>query len=781
MSHAIIIGHRRFTCLSSGLVRLEFSPNGRFEDRLSIVAHEPKRPIPFKKIERKKGGEVHLHTGLMTIVSRDNGREFFQPNLEVRWLKDDLLQCWRPGDVDRRNLGGTIRALDSFCRDARIRGVHGADLQSPDARSCDWAAWHPANTDIPYYRANGHEDRRQVVLGCANIHECMRFHPRDMLVRTYNHAADAYRYCPGLLSRSGYFLLNDSVSAVMGADDFPVARDTPGTKDWYFFCYNDDFRAAQRDFITLCGKSPIPRKNTFGLIFSRWPAFGEEEAKQIAGRFAQEGIPLSTLVVDMEWHKGGWANWDWNEAMFPDPGRFFAWCHDQHLDVTLNVHPQRMHADDSHFKPFLKAAKKEDQVQAFSDYGYTQPKVDVDMCKKREAGAFLRICHDAIVKQGMDFWWVDGIAGAIDGTIEQLVNNHLYFNNVARPDHRGMLLSRYGGVGSHRYGVFFTGDTASQWEVLEGECEFNIRAGHLGVAYISHDIGGFARPPAPLIDPDLYLRWLQFGVFNPVMRFHSSPGSGSRQPWDYGQQNCDIAKRWLRFRQSLMPYIYSAARQHHETGQPLVRGLFYDHPRDEASYRFDEFMFGDALLVAPVLTPRQDRTVYLPAGTWYDYQKGTRIVGPAQRAIIVRLSDVPLYAKAGAIICRQADGVLADAAHADDLIIEAFPGADGETTLYEDDGATEDYLKGGFATTKFTLTDDGKTIVVAGRPTKGKPFGKDRDLDVRVILAKPPKAVLVDGRPLPKTAWNHDPATGRLSVPLPGQKVNRGWSVTVRR
>ncbi len=161
--------------------------------------------------------------------------------------------------------------------------------------------------------------------------------------------------------------------------------------------------------------------------------------------------------------------------------------------------------------------------------------IDVNLGDKREAQAFLQVCHTEIVKQGMDFWWNDGCKGTLNGAINQLVCNKLCFEEVQQAEHRGMLLARYGGLGSHRYGVTFTGDTLSCWEVLATQCEYNIRAGHLGVAYVSHDIGGFFTPVAmPMLDPALFLRWVQFGVFNPVFRFHSAPGCGSRKPWDYG-------------------------------------------------------------------------------------------------------------------------------------------------------------------------------------------------------------------------------------------------------
>ena len=174
------------------------------------------------------------------------------------------------------------------------------------------------------------------------------------------------------------------------------------------------------------------------------------------------------------------------------------------------------------------------------------------------------------------------------------------------------------------------------------------------MAYISHDIGGFfTAASAPLLDPALYLRWLQSGVFNPVFRFHSAPGCGSRKPWDYGEHCGNIARHWLRVRYSLLPYLYTAARAHYDTGVPLVRGLFLEHPHDDAAYRFDEFYFGDDLLIAPLLSANPYRPVYLPDGDWYAFETDELLPGGREFTAHMGLEGIPVYVKAGAILLRQ--------------------------------------------------------------------------------------------------------------------------------
>jgi alpha-glucosidase (family GH31 glycosyl hydrolase) len=345
-----------------------------------------------------------------------------------------------------------------------------------------------------------------------------------------------------------------------------------------------------------------------------------------------------------------------------------------------------------------------------------------------------------------------------------------------------MLLGRTGGWGSHRYGVFFTGDTFSRWETLEMEVEFNIRAGHVGIAYVSHDIGGFIHEPTPLIDPRLYVRWLQFGVFSPVIRFHSAPNAGSRQPWDYGEVNGRIAKRWLAVRNSLIPYIYTMARKHHDTGIPLVRGLFLQDSRNESAYRFDEYYFGDAMVVAPIFTPDARREIYLPEGTWYSFESNHTREGGESFLAHVPLAEIAVWVKAGSVLVRQAETRKPASGHVAHLLLDVYPGADGDAELYEDDGRSPDYQRAeGSARTEFRLKCRKGELTLEGTETLGHAQGRSRRVTVQVWLDKEPARVEADGKPVRKGkgGWTYDAASGRLVVELGSRPVSKGFAVRV--
>lgn len=774
MGDPIIIGNRRFTCLSPTLVRMEFAPDGVFEKRRSLVAHAKREPIAFIKIQKGKN-DILLETGKMTVITRENDKAFFPANLETRWIHDGLLQYWRPGDRDYRNLGGTVRSLDGFGNLTKIQGVHTADMESPNTKGNEWLTWIRDEEDPYYYKHS--PDKRPGFNG--DFHATVRFNLPHMLSRTRNYTMDHLHYGPGVLSRSGYFFLNDSVSPVMDPDDFPVERIRPGYQDWYFFAYGHDFKTALADFIRLTGRASLPTKNTFGLVFSRWPAYDETEAKQIIEEFRKHGIPLSTLVIDMEWHKEGWGHWEWNDKWYPDPAAFFRWCHEQGLQVTLNDHPLDVRADDAHFKPYLKKAGTAPRVRHTMYNKKAMDMIDVDIGNKREAMALLEVCHKAIIQQGMDFWWNDGCKGRLNGAINQLVANKLFFEEVQSETNRGMLLSRYGGLGSHRYGVIFTGDTLSCWEVLATQCEFNIRAGHLGLAYVSHDIGGFfMTTQAPLLDPALYLRWLQFGIFSPVIRFHSAPGCGSRKPWDYGETISKAAQRWLKVRNSLTPYLYTAARVHYDTAIPIIQGLFLNAPNDESAYRFDEYYFGPSLLVAPVLSAENYRQVYLPPGEWYRFETNERVTGGQELTVATGLDNIPVYVKAGSIVVRQTPEAPPMAAHIQDLLLDVYPGGDSEAELYEDDGRSSQFKRGAFCRSIFILRKDKGALTLSGKVSKGKPQGKTRQIIITISLDHAPKTVLLNRRQ--RVACEALDTAKRYRIRLPELPANRPFEITIQ-
>ena len=775
-SARIVLGNRRFTLLSPTLVRIEYAPGGAFEERRSMLAWAEQRPLPFD------GAWDVLETGAMQIRAAGNENPCNRLNLEIRWSDGRLVQFWRPGDRDHQNLGGTLRSLDRYGGEpCRLDGVHPATLESPDVSGTSWPAWLHCEVD-PLYEPL-HPARPEEYNRGHWLKEAQRArNDGRYLERTFNWYKDARKFCPGILSPSGYAVLNDSEGAVLDADGFPVERDLPGLQDWYFFAYARDYRRALADFRLLTGPAPLPPHKSLGIVFSRWPAFSEGEIDDMARAFAANGYPLSTLVMDMEWHKEGWGHWEFKPGLIPDPQRFFARCHGHGLEVVFNDHPLDVREDDAHFEPYLAAAGPGVEVREREYHGKRLRMAGIDICDKRQNRALREVCHRPILEQGLDYWWNDGSRGQLAGTSGQLVCNQTCFDESQRGGRRGWLFARTGGLGSHRAGVFFTGDANSDWEVLRLQVEFNVRAGGVGLSHISHDIGGFAVPHnelaqngagAKIMNPERYLRWLQFGVFGPVLRFHCAPGCGSRLPYDYDDALDGACRRWLRVRHSLLPYLYTAADEFRRSGVPLVRGLFLDDPGNDAAYRYDEYGFGPALLVAPVVTPGGRRCLYLPPGGWWEFETGTLLEGGTEFTRETPPGEVPVYAHAGSVVPRRDPDDNIHAPHIARLWLDVYGGADGAGELYEDDGVSTDYLRARCCRSRFALKQHDAGMTLSGAVAAGKPFGAARQITVTLSAARPVTAARLGGAALPVTACG----ANRWRIELPEGPADRPWTL----
>lgn len=745
-----------------------------------MVAYPEKKPVAFQSVTEEGLWSV-LDTGFLQIRTTQNDKACSRTNLEIRWSDGKLTQFWRPGDRDYQNLGGTLRSLDRYSGPhCALDGVAVAGMESPDPESTVWPAWLDCEVD-PLYKPlhpNPPENFGKTYwlrAGASPVNSNSALH------RTFNWYRQARLFGPGILSRSGYFFLNDSGGAVLDSDGFPVDRGRPGYQDWYFFVYGSSYLQALEDFRRLTGPAPVPTHRSLGIVFSRWPAFREEEIHAMAARFREEGYPMSTLVMDMEWHKEGWGHWEFNPEVIPDSARFFGLCRELGLEVVFNDHPLDVRNDDVHFADYLKAAGPGVAVSEREYNGKQVKMAVVDITDKNQNRAFLEVCSKPILEAGLDYWWNDGSRGQMAVTAGQLVANKTFFEASERGGLRGMLFARYGGLGSHRYGAFFTGDANSDWHVLRLQCEFNIRAAGVGLSHISHDIGGFMVPRAEvrqtregteLIDLERYVRWLQFGVMGPVLRFHSAPSCGSRLPYDYDGEAGGACRKWLRIRHALLPYIYTAAHEFRRTGIPITRGLFLTEPDNPAAYRFDQYFFGPDLLVAPMLESSSERRLHLPAGSWFKFGTSQAVEGGGEISVRVPLADFPVYVRAGSILpMRDPDGDI-HSGHIGDLTLEVYPGAPAEAFLVEDDGRSTAYQTGGFCRSVFRW--DGK--VLSGSVAEGSPLGAQRSVRLRFWSAKAPVAVDWRGQTL---EWRISP-DGCPETTLTLEDAAADWSVEIR-
>lgn len=521
---------------------------------------------------------------------------------------------------------------------------------------------------------------------------------------------------PGLMSKGGFTVLDDSASLLLTEDGRAEPR-KGSCIDLYFWGYGRDYKQCLKDFYRLSGAAPLLPRYALGNWWSRYYKYTEETYLELMNRFEKERIPFSVAVIDMDWHLveidpaigSGWTGYTWNRELFPDPERFLRKLHEKNLKVTLNVHPAdgiRRHED-----------RYAEMAEAMGIDPESGKAVEFDVTDPHFLEAYFEILHRPLEEQGVDFWWIDWQSGSVSKTegLDPLwMLNHYHYMDNCRGRNRGLCFSRYAGPGSHRYPVGFSGDSIISWESLEFQPYFTATAANIGYAWWSHDIGGHMMG---YMDHELAVRWLQFGVFSPISRLHSSssPFTG-KEPWNYPERHAGIMKRFLRLRHLLVPYLFTMNELCHREGLPLVEPVYYEHPWEEAAYQYkNEYFFGTQLLVCPVTSPTEYATLrartrmWLPEGIWFDVFSNRVYRGGRHMTLYRRLEEMPVFAGAGAIIPAACEAMEDISLNPKELAVSVYPGANGRFCLYEEYGETA-------VRTEFELDWENKAVSVRGCP-----------------------------------------------------------------
>lgn len=644
--------HYRFSILTSRLIRMEYSPEGHFEDRpTQTVFNRDFKQVNLKIKEQENSLDIitdHLHI-------RYDKQPFSFQGLTITLLHPPI-QCkeftWHYGQSPA-TLGGTARTLDKA--DGKI------DLDD------------------------------------------------------------------GIISRSGYTVLDDSNTCVINQDGWVQPRETKGI-DLYFWGYGHDYSQALKDFFNLCGPLPLIPRYALGNWWSRFYPYTDKEYEQLMMRYESENIPFSVAVLDMDWHLvkevepqygRGWTGYTWNRSLFPNPSAFLLFLHEHNLKVTLNVHP----ADGvrAFEEPYLQIAQ---EMGINIDTGEQVP---FDIADPHFAKAYFNILHHPLEKQGVDFWWIDwqqGKSSSIPGLDPLWMLNHYHYLDNARQGNRPLILSRYAGIGSHRYPIGFSGDTVISWASLDFQPYFTATASNVGYGWWSHDIGGHF---GGIRDDELATRWLQFGVFSPICRLHSSNDPfSSKEPWRFNPWSCQVMKSFLQLRHRLIPYLYSMNYRAHYNAQPLITPMYYQYPEADEAYEVqNQYWFGTEMIVAPI-TQKMDSEVlmgktqvWLPDGIWIDFFTGRHYTGNRKLVMWRSLDKIPVLVKSGGIVPMM--GESGNKTDCPDLIeIRVYPGADNTFALWEDDGLSINGEKSA-CITKLILSWTDNTFYIAA-PEEAKSY-----------------------------------------------------------
>ncbi len=750
----VILGKARFTVLTPQMIRMEWAADGKFEDHASFVFINRKLPVPkFSKEMTEGGKKLVLKTETLTLTysssAGDSGR-FMPQDLSIAYTVDGKAVVWHPGMADPENLQGTTRTLD---------GALGSKTKEPIGE--------------------------------------------------------------GLVSRSGWALVDDSTRPLFDSADFrflqgeksqwPWVMERPAgeRQDWYFFGYGHDYRKALGDYVRVAGRIPLPPRFAFGAWWSRYWAYSDQEIEEIIKGFHENDTPLDVFVIDMDWHINqeqlkaagevdqsghtlGWGGYTWNKLLFPDPTQFLDKLHADGLQTSLNLHPA------SGIQPWEAAYPA--MARAMGIDPATRKYVPFDPTNKKWAMSYFNIVLHPLEKQGINFWWLDWqqeLDTKLPGVNNTWWLNYLHFTDQQREGKRPLLFHRWGGLGNHRYQIGFSGDTVSVWDSLAFQPWFTATAANVGYAYWSHDIGGHM-PGA--VEPELYTRWVQFGTFSPILRTHTTKNPESeRRIWAYPEPYSSILRSSFQLRYAMQPYIYTEARRTYDTGVAFVRPLYYDWPESNDAYTSkDEYLFGEQMLVAPVVVPG-DKTsglatesVWLPACEWIEWPTGKHLTGPVKMERSFSINQVPVYVKAGAIVPMQPPMLHTGAKPVDPLIVNVWPLDSGKSSsylLYEDSGASVDYQRGVFTRTPIRASQTGDTLRVEIGPVEGSYPGmlKTRGYELHLPADWPPAVVDVDGVPVKQAGptgqggWSYKGNTLTTIIPVTSHSVSGKVIIEVKR
>ncbi len=356
------------------------------------------------------------------------------------------------------------------------------------------------------------------------------------------------------------------------------------------------------------------------------------------------------------------------------------------MRTTLNVHPaDGVRAYEDRYRAIAEALGRD------PDAG---DPVAFDITDRAFLVAYLAVVHHPLEEQGVDFWWLDwqqGPHSRIAGIDPLWMLNHFHFLDSGREGRRPMTFSRYAGPGSQRYPIGFSGDTLITWASLHFQPEFTATAANIGYGWWSHDVGGHIFGAR---DDELTTRWVQLGVYSPVLRLHSSNNPFLvKEPWLYPREARDAMTTALRFRHRLVPYLHTMNHRAAAEGVALVRPMYHLAPEEPAAYSVpNQFAFGSELVVAPITTPRDPVTLrgavraWLPPGRWVDIHTGIAYDGGRELELHRGTGSIPALLRAGGILPLAAGDDLDVTRNPERLEVLVAPGADGAFTLVEDDG-----------------------------------------------------------------------------------------------
>lgn len=528
-------------------------------------------------------------------------------------------------------------------------------------------------------------------------------------------------------------------------EDTTVFRSEVGNSISYYFIYGPNLNDVVAGYRSLTGAAPLFPKWAYGFWQCREHYSSQEQLLNAAEGFRSRHIPVDLIIQDWQyWGKWGWGAYQFDPTAYPDPEQMIKTLHQQHFHFMISVWPNPKGEVFDELSKHHGIIENTDVVNEF----YSQAR-----------SIRWKYLKKYMFDIGVDAWWQDGEEingkvrehqiyvdklGLVSGNgyayyAPQVANQSIYEGQRATDSSKRVVqLGKTATVGFQRYAAAtWSGDVHGSWQAFGQQIPAGLNLSIGGIPYWTTDTGGFFRPKDQYSSPDynrLLVRWFEYSTFCPILRMHGYVTE--TEMWKF-----PLAYKYMlmydKFRYRMLPYIYSEAWMVTHGNGTMMRPLVMDFPNDRNVDNIgDQYMFGSAFMIAPVTSPVDSRSVYLPkAKQWTDFWTGHTVTGGQYLPISAPLQEVPLFMRAGSILPLGPDKEYATQKLEDPIELRIYPGADGSFVLYEDENDNYDYEKGAYATIQFNWNDSSRTLTIGRR--NGEFPGMHKDRTFRVVLVRP--------------------------------------------
>lgn len=711
-----IKGNARFTVITEGVVRMEYSERGEFlDDPTLFAARENTTDAFFSDISET----LTVKTEKFTLTYKGTD-PFSKENLYCRIHTAGIDTVWHHGDELKNNLKGTLTTLD---------GVDG-DRPLPDGIISTDGFYVIDDSGKPFLKNGWVENRCE------------------------SHKSDLYLFAYGLDFKAA---LKD-LAKVSG--EFPLPR-----KCIFGSWYSRWWKYTSEEFLDLVDQYD---KNDFPLDIM---VMDMDWHYQDWGH--NEGEPFALYGYGHAGQNLGWTGYTWNRTVIPDPKALLDELKERKIKAVLNDHPaDGLRDHDDGYDDFIAELDKKgykEEVPDIPEKISDREKNNIDRNVKNfrfNAGspvymdAFFNYALSRIEDYGVEFWWLDWQQDYIYPSVNKIKDlphlpwlNHLYYEHSKRNGKRGASFSRWGGIGDHKHPAYFSGDSVSGWETLAFEVKMTATASNAGCFWWSHDIGGFM-DPVPGGQSENYVRWVQFGAMSASLRLHMNGVEGfDRRPWTWGEPYCSAMRKAFHLRSELFPYIYSSAAESSFNALPFIRPLYYEAPNEKYAYEYPTTYFlGSHLIVSPVCSPAKDdgaaRTdLWLPEGCWVNMFTGEYFESGIH-TVESSLDTFPLFCRVNTPIVTRPYTSRMTFDPLTDIYVDVYCHKNGKGTfiLYEDDGETELYKDGHKRETFITYeSSDGSHKITFTPQSTYNDAPKTRNITVKIHNTDCPESLMGDG------------------------------------